>query len=995
MGEQMNTKCQKVLQPIFRTSALVAGLVSGYYHRVFAGTCSGAAGTYLCSGGANTATDTTQTINIGLPLTVTTTQGFGINTSLSGGQAFDLESYGGLNFTDHNRSSITGALIAIRASNNLGGDLSITTNGNVTGGIAGIFAYNHYGNDLSVTANNVSGGFAGIYVSNYYGSDLSITANNVTGVFIGISAANYYSNGSLSISSSGSVVGTLGHGIAAFNDGTSLSITANNVSGGYSGIFALNYGSGPLTVSTSGSVVSSYGQGIAAVNYGTGLTITANNVSGYYSGIIASNYGSGPLTISTSGTVTGHRWEGITAYNVYGSATEITVGPESEVRGGMAGIYAYSGSGQPITITVDGRVGNISGSPTDAAIETVGGPTAVNLNAGSHTTGFVLLDDYNDMVYLAGSLDGSVYLEGGNDTFFRAGGSVFTGVADGGSGTDTLGFGGVGTVVGSDYINFEYLEIHGGINNLTGTWNFPGGAATVYNGTLLVNGTLHTPLVTVLQDGLLGGSGTVYGNVKVYGTLSPGNSIGTFKVNGSLDFMPGSTYEVVLAASGQSDRLETTGPVSISDATLVASLRRELYQDGTSWQLISAGGGIDGRFTSIRSNFSSSTLSLSPYYKGNSMGMVIRRTPYAYFGTTPNEIEVAGALDTLLPRADGSMADLLVSMDFDMNPAQISSTLNNLSPELYTSFAPSAIAAIDTFNDIASFRQQETHYSSENLPGAPLWSVWGRALGHRRNQDGDTLYSGYTLKGEGLVLGLDRPFGDRIRAGMLLGYSSSDLSWDTLTGSGSTNGKHIALYSSGELNNFYLDGRIGYTSLDNSGTRTIVSPGFSGTASTDFDSNGINATLSGGYDFHLAGIRLGPAASLSYLHLDQDGFTDHGAGTFSVHIEDKSADVVTGSAGIRLLGLFSPGNWKLRPEAQASLVYRSWDDAEILDGYFPGYSFAGFRITGIGQDETALQAKLGLTADYSSSLSLFINGEITISDNKDAQLLSGGLVWRF
>ena len=916
----MKDKCRKVLGPIFKTSALVAGLVSGYYHRVFAGDYSGGPNSYLLFGGADRNSDTTFLLG-GAPLTVTTLPGFGIDTSSNGGPALDLIGVGGLRFTDSNYSSITGYDVGIQAYN-VGGALVITTNGAVTGGAYGIAAYNYMGSDLSITAHNVSGGISGI------------------------DALNFLSTGSLTITTSGTVIGVLGDGIAAGNfGGTDLSISANNVYGGSYGIYALQMGSGRLT-------------------------------------------------ITTSGTVTGKRWEGITAVNVYGSATEITVGPDSHVRGETAGIYASSINKQPITITVNGTVSNLSGLSTDAAIVTTGGPSTINLNSGSLVTGYILLHYLNDTVTLAGTLDGSLYMENGNDTLLQIGSSRLTGTADGGNGNDTLGFNDVGTVQGSNYINFEHLAIYGGLNNLTGAWNFPGGSGIVYNGTLLVNGTLATPLVTVLQDGLLGGSGTVYGNVKVYGTLSPGNSIGTFKVDGLLDFMPGSTYEVVLAANGQSDQLETTGPVSISDSTLAVSLRRELYRDGTSWQLISAGGGIDGRFSSIRTNFSSSTLSLDPYYAGGDMGMVIHRTPYRYFGTTPNEREIADALNTLLPWAGGSMANLFVSMDFDMSPAQISATLNGLSPELYTSFAPSAIAAITTFSDIASFRQQETHHTNTD-PGEPLWSVWGRAFGQRQNQDGDALYSGYTVEGAGLVLGADRPFGNRIRAGVLLGYGSSDLSWDELNGSGSISGKHIALYSSTELNNFYLDGRIGYTSLDNSGTRSIFTPVFSSSASADFGSNGINATLSGGYDFKLGSMHIGPVASFSYLHLDQDGFTDKGAGDFSVTIEDKKAEVITGSAGLRLLAMFNPGNWSLRPEARISLVQRSWDDAEILDGCFQGYPSAGFKVTGTRQDETAVQTRLGLTADYSGTLSLFLNGEITISDNQDAQLLSAGLVWRF
>ena len=70
------------------STALAAIVLCGYGGRkVYAGSCVGAAGTYTCSGAANSVTDVTQTINPGVVLTVTTTAGFGIDTSVTGGDA--------------------------------------------------------------------------------------------------------------------------------------------------------------------------------------------------------------------------------------------------------------------------------------------------------------------------------------------------------------------------------------------------------------------------------------------------------------------------------------------------------------------------------------------------------------------------------------------------------------------------------------------------------------------------------------------------------------------------------------------------------------------------------------------------------------------------------------------------------------------------------------------------------------------------------------------
>ena len=101
------------------TTALFAILLGGYSGReARAGACyASGGGAYNCTGAANAAADVTQTLSGG-PLTVTTTPGFGIDTSTSGGDALKLTgNSGALSFTDNYASAITGALSGIDARN--------------------------------------------------------------------------------------------------------------------------------------------------------------------------------------------------------------------------------------------------------------------------------------------------------------------------------------------------------------------------------------------------------------------------------------------------------------------------------------------------------------------------------------------------------------------------------------------------------------------------------------------------------------------------------------------------------------------------------------------------------------------------------------------------------------------------------------------------------------------------------------------------------------
>ena len=97
------------------------------YGRALAGTCTAQMGSYVCSGAASPTTDTTQTINFSvLAPTATTSAGFGIDTSTSGGTAIVLNGSG--SFTDNNASNITGSGRAITGYTDVG-PISVTTSG--------------------------------------------------------------------------------------------------------------------------------------------------------------------------------------------------------------------------------------------------------------------------------------------------------------------------------------------------------------------------------------------------------------------------------------------------------------------------------------------------------------------------------------------------------------------------------------------------------------------------------------------------------------------------------------------------------------------------------------------------------------------------------------------------------------------------------------------------------------------------------------------------
>ncbi len=371
-----NPKPRRSPTPLKLSAALILAL-SSTPGVTLAGTCVGAAGTYNCSGAETPGTDTTQPLTGGAgSLTVTTSPGFGINTSA--GNAFSLTGATGVSFIDLGGAGISGNGSGIRAIN-LAGNLTVTTTGLVTGlNDDGIYARNG-GTDLSITTGDVSGfdwgilalndgtgaltidssggsvssvSLIGVGAVNFSGTNLTVTTADVTAGGVGISVGNQGS-GSLTIdSSAGSVSGNFWSGIRASNDnGTNLSITTSDVYGRQTGIYAINTGSGSLSInSVAGTVRGVEVNAITAYNSGTDLSILTADIEG---GIFASQTGTGVLSITTTaGTVNGH----IFGRNVSGSGLTITT---ADVNGIGVGGVSY-GSGTLIINTVAGTINGTS-----------------------------------------------------------------------------------------------------------------------------------------------------------------------------------------------------------------------------------------------------------------------------------------------------------------------------------------------------------------------------------------------------------------------------------------------------------------------------------------------------------------------------------------------------------------------------------------------------------------------------------------------------------
>jgi hypothetical protein len=238
----------------------------------YAGTCTGAAGVYSCTGAANVLTDSTNggvgdIISPNAPLTITTTSGFGLDTSTNGGSGFLAVGRGTI-FTDNYASAITGAERGMFIINNVTGSMAVTTTGQVTGNAGeGIFARNDSGTaHMTVSAASVSGTTRGIYALS--GGTDSLTFSNVTGTVVGgaiLGMENVTANAGASMAFTGAIVMDGGNNNVTFDNGTFSGVTSFNGGAGTDSLTFRN-----LTGALAGGTVS----GIENVTIGSGGNVS-------------------------------------------------------------------------------------------------------------------------------------------------------------------------------------------------------------------------------------------------------------------------------------------------------------------------------------------------------------------------------------------------------------------------------------------------------------------------------------------------------------------------------------------------------------------------------------------------------------------------------------------------------------------------------------------------------------------------------------------------
>jgi outer membrane autotransporter protein len=368
------------------------------------------------------------------------------------------------------------------------------------------------------------------------------------------------------------------------------------------------------------------------------------------------------------------------------------------------------------------------------------------------------------------------------------------------------------------------IAVQAGTLVLNGSAN-SAGKAVVSGGGLIVGGSAGQSSATLAAaggvnvgaGGLLGGHGTITGDVVVGGILSPGNSIGTTTVNGDLTLLSGGFLDVEAdpdqpgdfssGAPGVGDRTVVTGTANLAGTLRhvtreTAGTAEDYAVSGKEWLILDAGTGLVGAFEDAESDLAF----LFPQLRYDRSAFdvwlsFVRGLPFGEYASTYNQRATAAGLESL-DRNSGLYRELLGATTRD----QARATLDGLSGEIHATLKGGLFLLDASFLRSLARHVSLTATAREKTRGEELASpsderrlltannLWITVEGSHTTMGGDGNAGRAVAYGPEVSFGYDADFVNGWLGGMAFRYSAKRMDVDGRDSEADVDSYTAALY---------------------------------------------------------------------------------------------------------------------------------------------------------------------------------------------------------
>jgi len=654
--------------------------------------------------------------------------------------------------------------------------------------------------------------------------------------------------------------------------------------------------------------------------------------------------------------------------------------------------------GAPGTVTLDRSDGDVSATGLqfvgsgwrleDAALNLAGSGGAVMIRVGDGSAGgaassaTIASDIRGDATLVKDDL-GTLVLTGNGS--WQHGTVVRNGtlqIGDGGTaGAITGDVANAGTLAfnRSDAVDFAgaisgagtLAQAGGGTLRLTGDSSAFSGATQVRAGTLAVDGRLGGSLAVGAGARLQGNGSVGATTVQAGATIAPGNSIGTLSVNGNYVQQAGTTYAVEIDPSGANDRIAVSGSATLQGGTVAVTKAAGTYLPGTSYDILSAAGGVSGRFDALTQDLPFVDLSLR--YGANDVLLEVARNAVAFceVASTANQCGAGGGIESL---GDGALYAAVASLP---DQASARAAFDALSGELHADAHASLLLQSTELRQVLDRRPTDAR------------GVWAQALGAWGHLKGDGNAALVKEDHQGMAVGADLPIGEAGSLGALAGYTDGSLRNQARASSMDVRGRHLGVHGGVRAGRFDLRAGLDYSDYRLDSRRTAAIPGWGAQGlRADYDAQLWQGFASARFAFtHVLGAQL----ELAHVQVRTDAFSERG-GSAALGVASATSEADT--VGAWLVLDVPSADQRLHIDARLGMRHRfGGDAAPAMQARFDGGDSFQVLAPRTGNDAVVGRVDLDYALGRNSALSLAYAA--TAGGGQAAHQASLRYTWRF
>ncbi|MFA4940069.1 autotransporter domain-containing protein [Brevundimonas sp.] len=553
---------------------------------------------------------------------------------------------------------------------------------------------------------------------------------------------------------------------------------------------------------------------------------------------------------------------------------------------------------------------------------------------------------------------------------------------------------------------------------------------TVTAGQLNVDGRLNT-FEMLLMGGMLSGKGVIDPTVltSILGTIAPGgqNAVGDLTILGDLVLTSGSRL-IIDVNGAQADRLivradaaqGTRGQASIGGFLGVNPLGP--VQFGQAYTVLTAEGGISGRFTSATDL--PGVLFPTLGYTANSVLLTIDAASFSTVidANSPSQQAVGALLDRARPGSYAALSSVYGTVDVLEGPV-LGAALESLAPyssrsavklgavqtetlqsaigdrialrrtgatgglaligrgvevaALSDDLAPIAAAAMAAAQDEGSARNR---WSNGWKEGVSAFLTAGATDGKARNLRGSVIGSGEDQQDSWYFAGGVERTVDDLTLGGALGYSKGKAEYAGALSRADTKQIQASAYASLDIaDRGFLGGHLGYGWLDIETRRnTAVGGGLRADGDTEGD------VFFGGVEIgdrvDTRGVTVTPSFGVNAYRVKVDGYAETGSAA-ALRVDEQTSTSVQGFLGLRVSGATKVGGFSVKPALSVRAVTDFTNSRDDVRAVFAAAGGTPATFLGASRDTTWGEISGGVTiGDERTTVSLEASSMIERQD---------------